>query len=380
MVHDIAQSQGDTLLFDSSAPGGYTFNNHSNDLNTKAKISAGTWDYVVLQAQSQEPSFSPAQVASQTLPYAIILDSLIKQSNPCATTVFFETWGRKYGDAGNCPNYPPICTYTGMQNRLRESYRMFADTTKALMAPVGEAFRLSIANSPTLDLYQADNSHPSLAGSYLAATVFYEVLFQKSVLTSTFTGGLTGTTASFLKQVAHQIASDSIYLTNIPLRIPKASFTYTNVGNGTVMFQSLHPTFLHAWSFGDGQTSAQPNPTHSYTGPGNYSVNLVAYNAPSCKKDSMSALVQILPSVGLPEYSTSSLRVFPNPSSDQLTIRTNLAMGQEFRLDLLTTGGQVIKSVQNSLVISVVDLPKGVYYLKLSGSFGVSHGCFVKNE
>ena len=50
------------------------------------------------------------------------------------------------------------------------------------MSPIGEAFRRSIALNPNLELYQPDESHPSLEGSYLAACVFYEVLFQKSVL------------------------------------------------------------------------------------------------------------------------------------------------------------------------------------------------------
>ena len=215
LIKDIANANGDTLLFDSNCPGGYTFANHFNDATSISKIKAQAWNYVVLQAQSQEPSFSPGQVAAQTLPYAIKLDSLVKRANVCAQSVFFETWGRKNGDASNCAAYPPICTYTGMQDRLRASYKLFADTTKSIMSPVGEAWRKSIANKPNLQLYNADESHPALEGSYLAACVFYEVLFRKSIVGNTYTAGLTATNVAFLQQIAHSVVNDSLLVWNI---------------------------------------------------------------------------------------------------------------------------------------------------------------------
>ena len=67
LIKQIALSFGDTLIHDSSTPGGYNLSSHSTNPQTLAKINQQQWDYVVLQAQSQEPSFSPSQVASQTL-------------------------------------------------------------------------------------------------------------------------------------------------------------------------------------------------------------------------------------------------------------------------------------------------------------------------
>jgi hypothetical protein len=220
LIKNIALANGDTLIYDSNSPGGHTFNNHYNNVTSKQKINSQVWDKVILQAQSQEPSFSPAQVNAQTLPYAIKLDSLIKVNNLCTETVFFETWGRKNGDAANCSAYPPICTYVGMQNRLRASYKLFADTTKAIMAPAGEAWRKSIALNPSLELYQSDQSHPALEGSYLAACVFYEVLFGKSVLSNTYTAGVSATNVSFLQQIAHDVVNDSLSTWNIGKYFP----------------------------------------------------------------------------------------------------------------------------------------------------------------
>ena len=215
LISDLALANGDSLVFDSNCPGGFTFNNHFTNSTSISKINSQKWNYVVLQAQSQEPSFPPSQVDVQTLPYAVKLDSVIKQNDSCTITTFYETWGRKNGDASNCASYPPLCTYTGMQNRLKQSYKLFADTCQGLMAPAGEAWRSSISYSPSLELYQADESHPSLEGSYLTACVFYEMLFQKSVLNNTYTAGVATPTASFLRQVAHQVVNDSLTIWNV---------------------------------------------------------------------------------------------------------------------------------------------------------------------
>ncbi|MBK9318567.1 MAG: hypothetical protein IPM91_06900 [Bacteroidetes bacterium] len=109
---DLALSMGDTVFVDSNTPGGYTFQGHTTNATTLAKINTQPWDFVFLQEQSQLPSFSPPQVAVDVYPYARMLDSLIYVNDSCTETVFYMTWGRKYGDAGNCANWPPVCTFT----------------------------------------------------------------------------------------------------------------------------------------------------------------------------------------------------------------------------------------------------------------------------
>ena len=104
-VSKIASSLGDSVFYDSNTPGGYRLLNHATNATTLAKISQEDWDYVVIQAQSQEPSWPPSQVANEVLPYAAILNDSIKSNNLCTEVVFYMTWGRKYGDQQNCPNW-----------------------------------------------------------------------------------------------------------------------------------------------------------------------------------------------------------------------------------------------------------------------------------
>ncbi|MFN5793339.1 MAG: hypothetical protein ACK455_00960, partial [Bacteroidota bacterium] len=102
VLKDVALSNGDDVIFDSSAPGGHTFQQHSTNATTLSKIAQGNWDYIILQEQSQRPAFPISQVQTEVFPYAAYLDSLAKAQNPCATVMYYMTWGRKNGDASNC--------------------------------------------------------------------------------------------------------------------------------------------------------------------------------------------------------------------------------------------------------------------------------------
>lgn len=62
MIATMADSMGDVLIYDSRTPGGYTLYQHADDPGTYTKINDKLWDRVVIQAQSQEPSFPDNQV------------------------------------------------------------------------------------------------------------------------------------------------------------------------------------------------------------------------------------------------------------------------------------------------------------------------------
>ena len=216
MVSELAFSFGDTLNFESSTPGGATFNTHSTNINTLNKISQKPWDYVVLQDQSQNPSLSPSYVSANVYPYGSQLIDLIEINNICTEPIFYMTWGRKYGDQSNCSSYPPVCTYLGMQQRLKESYLSMGMNNDASVSPVGISFKNSIDLDSTIDLYSPDYSHPSIYGSYLAACTFYSTIFKKSSVSSSYKpNSISSAEALFLQQVASSTVLDSLSVWNI---------------------------------------------------------------------------------------------------------------------------------------------------------------------
>ncbi|MBP5649798.1 MAG: T9SS type A sorting domain-containing protein [Bacteroidales bacterium] len=210
LIASIAEAEGDTLVFSANLPGGSTFNNHLNNPTTISLIQQGDWDYVVLQGQSQEPSFPDGQFYSETYPYAQQLCERIRQYNPEAKPVFYMTWGRKNGDQSNCPYFPPLCTYEGMDSLLYLRYMTMAADFDAEVSPVGALWHYLRDHHPEIELYASDGSHPSLAGSYAAACSFYSVLFRKDTRSLAYNPGIAEDQAENIRIAASKVVYDSL--------------------------------------------------------------------------------------------------------------------------------------------------------------------------
>jgi hypothetical protein len=275
MLRDFATAKGDTLTYAMSAPGGYTFQQHTTNSTTLSGIYSQQWDIVVLQEQSQMPAFPPAQVATDVYPFARQLDSLVHDNDTCTQTMFMMTWGRRNGDVMNCPSYPAVCTYAGMQGRLRESYMQMAQDNNAIVAPMGAAWKIVIDSFPTIDLYQTDSSHPSVSGSYLQACVAYASIFHKPASGCTYLGGLSASTAGTLQRIADKVVLDSLSQWQQYGHYPFASFAHTPAGVNALSFANhSQQADQYYWSFGDGGTDTAVNPGHTYASPGVYTVAL----------------------------------------------------------------------------------------------------------
>lgn len=375
IVNSLANTGGDTLIHASSTPGGAQLVQQVSNNNTLNGIRQGNWDFVVIQEQSQKPSFSPAQVATDVLPYAAQLNDSIVAHNPCAETVFFMTWGRKNGDQNNCAFYPPICTYAGMQARLRSSYLLMADQNQGICSPVGAAWKVVRDSFPLIELYTADQSHPSYAGSYLAACTFYATMFRKSPVGLNFYGNLSASDAQTLQSVAALVVLDSLANWSIGLYDVQADFA-ANVYLDSVQF-SNNSSYAsdYNWDFGDGTLSSNlANPQHIYGTAGNYSVTLIATD--SCgKSDTISQNIVVTTLTNLEENKKNkkNILLYPNPSKDYVTISCEEPI-EEIRI-INSLGIEVfyrknMKSEKN--VIHLNTYTRGVYYIQLKLNSGLS--------
>jgi hypothetical protein len=155
-----AAKDGRRLDYVEVTKGGQTLEGHWKDGKALAEIRKGGWDFVVLQEHSMRPLLDRERMWS----YARQFDAEIRKVG--AKTVFYETWARK--------NKPE------MLSSVAQAYAGIAKDVAAMVAPAGSAWERALKAKPELVLHIADLSHPTPAGSYLNACVFYETFFGQS--------------------------------------------------------------------------------------------------------------------------------------------------------------------------------------------------------
>lgn len=157
MLQDLSNAAGKTHETMMITSGGKTLEWHWYNPETLDAIDKGPWDFIILQDHSLRPVEEPDKLCSAVIKFA----ARIRKGN--AIPVLYITWARQH--------------IPEMQDAITEAYLHAAREINARVAPVGPAWRRTLAASPGLALYGVDRSHPSMLGSYLAACVFYATLF-----------------------------------------------------------------------------------------------------------------------------------------------------------------------------------------------------------
>ena len=191
---NLAWSGGHRVETAMQAPGGWALSDHALSQDTPTELASKPWDIVVLQEQSQIPAVESFR-QSQMYPAARDLVGMIRAAD--AKPIFFVTWARQ----GGWPEYR-MPDYASMQSSIDDGYTFIAREQQAALAPVGYAWMARLTDSLDPDLWQDDGSHPSVAGTYLAACVFYARIFAQSPVGLTYNAGLDTKVAAQLQQVA----------------------------------------------------------------------------------------------------------------------------------------------------------------------------------
>lgn len=228
-----AQPAWDDVLTGRHAPGGARFTDHlatiedsANNPPLRQALVTGSamlrdWDAVVLQEQSQVLGFDRGNTSTaESFRAAQQLHSTIQPTG--AVTLLLLTWGRRDGDSMNPTIYP---NYRAMQQRLLNGYdslaaelRQYNPDADVYVVPAGLAFFLvytddeaagrdpTAANADFYSLFEDDGSHPSLAGSYLAAATFAAAYTGQPVADLSYVpGGLGAEKARYLRTVADRV-------------------------------------------------------------------------------------------------------------------------------------------------------------------------------
>ena len=140
--------------------GGASLRAHWNAGEAATAIQGGKYDAVVLQEQSTLPVKNAARMHENVR----LFDGAITAAG--AKTVLYMTWARL-----NAPD---------SQKAITDAYTAVGDELGATVAPVGVAWQRFLRDNDRPVIYDRDQSHPTVAGSYLAACVFLAALFRES--------------------------------------------------------------------------------------------------------------------------------------------------------------------------------------------------------
>lgn len=168
LVESIAASQpaGPRIQTGVSLSGGKTLKWHWDNGHALETIRQGGWDFVVLQEQSVLGRNAPPGAAPEINDPALYFEYGRKFHAEItkigAKTVLYATWARE--------GYPE------QQRRLDDAFTRLARETGAGIVPAGLAWTVARIEAPHIKLHMPDRSHPTQAGSYLNALLFYQCL------------------------------------------------------------------------------------------------------------------------------------------------------------------------------------------------------------
>ena len=140
--------------------GGASLRMHWNKGEAPRVIRDVRFDFVVLQEQSTLPVMNAARMHENVR----LFDGAIKEAG--AKMALYQTWARKHAPEA--------------QQVINEAYESIGKELGATVVPVGRVWEQFIGKHDRPVLHDRDGSHPTAAGTYLAACVFFKTLLGRS--------------------------------------------------------------------------------------------------------------------------------------------------------------------------------------------------------
>lgn len=182
-------------------------------------------------------------------------------------------------------------------------------------------------------------------------------------------------------KTAQCIASNPIEADTSDLKItvigsPSANFTSAPSGLTVTFTNTSTNAATYLWDFGDGQTSTEKNPVHTYATPGTKAVKLSATNY--CNTLSKTSNVVLTSGVRDLEGKVG-VQILPNPTVGDFAVEMTSRISGEARLSLLDAQGRLLKTASALLKPSTtvrvpfagLQLPAGVYQLNVQTDEGL---------
>ncbi len=156
------------------------------------------------------------------------------------------------------------------------------------------------------------------------------------------------------------------------LNPPIAGFSFVGAGATVSFTDAAVGSTSSSWNFGDGTSSTELSPSHTYTASGTYTVTQTVSNA--CGSITLQQTVVVVV-VGTNEgVWLNQFRLFPNPNIGRFTVEMSGLPERNVAFDLINSLGQIVHSeivdFSSGSLIKQFDfgqLPSAVYTLRIQG-------------
>ncbi len=235
----------------------------------------------------------------------------------------------------NCPT--PVAAYTYNTNSLNVD---FTDTsTYTVTAITSWLWDFGDGNTST----QQNPSHTySAAGTYTVCLTMSDACGVDSVC-------------------------QTVTVTNCPTPTPSYSFTATSLTVDFTDASTVTGTASWLWDFGDGNTSAVQNPSHTYGADGIYTVCLTVTD--DCATDSVCQSVDVS-MVGVLELSADDFKIYPNPGNSIINLELGGHSEAVSTVSILDVQGRQLQTlngdrIREKMVLDMTNYSTGVYLLSI---------------
>jgi len=148
---------------------GYSLLDQTQDPELQLVIKNQNWDIVIIQEKSDLPILNRESMVQGVRR----IDEMLASQDQ--RVILFLPWAYEAG-------FPDaeLDNYVEMQNKLAEAYYLTAEESDMEVAPVGIAWQSALQEKPDLELWAIDGRHPTRLGSFLAANVFFALIFEQN--------------------------------------------------------------------------------------------------------------------------------------------------------------------------------------------------------
>lgn len=152
-----------------------------------------------------------------------------------------------------------------------------------------------------------------------------------------------------------------------PTAAASASSTTVLTGEEVTFINNSTGGTAFNWSFGDGATSTEETPAHTYELPGMYTVTLTVDNGACTSSTSFEITVEL--STGVTEATENTMNAWLN--GDHLVVEHGFADQYPLQLEVLNEAGQLherfrVAGPAGRMTIRATDLPSGIWYLRVT--------------